>query len=101
MKTELVNLATKDGTQTVVLLSTDLQVLTSEEKVRALELALWLVDEGWAVTTATDSPLAVVVRRGADVLHGAYVNLHDLPDACVAATGQQLPPMSRLLGGLS
>ena len=55
MKAELVNLATKDGTETVVLLSTDLADLTREEQVRVVELTVWLVDEGWTVATTTES----------------------------------------------
>jgi len=101
MRAELVDLVTKEGTRTVVLLSTDLQVLTSEEKARGLELALWLVDEGWTVTTTTNSPLAEVVRRGAEALCGTYVNLPDDAAAGVAATRRRLPPTSRFLGALS
>lgn len=99
MKAELVNLVAQDGTQTVVLLSTDLQVLTSEEKARALELAVWLVDEGWTVTTATDSPLAEVVRRGADALRGTYLAVDD--GSAPVTAGHQLPPRSYSFGGRS
>ena len=72
MKTELTNLVTNKGTETVVLLSTELDELTAAERVRALELAIWLIDEGLTVMTTADSPLAPVVRKGAAAMHGAY-----------------------------
>ncbi|HVX07327.1 hypothetical protein, partial [Humibacter sp.] len=95
-----VNLVTKDGAHTVVLLSTDLQVLTSAEKVRALEIALWMVDEGWTVMTATDSPLAEVVRQSARALDGSYIELKDEPGMQVIPTRHRMPPWSRLAGGI-
>lgn len=70
MKTELVNLVTTGGTETVVLLSTELDELTAAERIRALELTICLVDEGWTVMTTADSPLAPVVRKGAEAMHG-------------------------------
>ena len=49
MKTELVNLVTNHSTETVVLLTTELDELTPAERARAVELAIWLIDEGWTV----------------------------------------------------
>ena len=93
MKAELVNLATKDGTETVVLLSTDLADLTREEQVRVVELTVWLVDEGWTVATTTESPLADLVRRGADAMAGTYRTAEQAPGLRVVPSERQLPPL--------
>ena len=90
---------TKDGAQTVVLLSADLQVLTSEEKVRALEVAVWLVDEGWTVMTTTDSPLEEVVRRSARALDGTFIELQEESAVHVSPAPHAMPPLSRFSGG--
>ncbi|NNC13412.1 hypothetical protein HII28_16190 [Planctomonas sp. JC2975] len=92
MKTELVNLVTTDGTETVVLLSTELDEPTPTERIRALELAIWLVDEGWTVMTTTDSPLAPVVRKGAEAMHGTYHTIEDSRSSRVEPCEYRLPP---------
>lgn len=92
MKTELVNIVTKSGTETVVLLTTELNELTPTERVRALELAIWLVDEGWTVMTTTDSPLAPVVRKGAEAMHGTYREYERSQVTDIARAATQLPP---------
>jgi hypothetical protein len=100
MRAELVNLVTKGRTETVVLLTTNLQVLTSEEKVRALDLAVWLVDEGWTVMTTADSQLAEVVRLSAQALGGTYIELKDEPGMQMTSTRHPMPPRSPLVGGI-
>ncbi|NNC12104.1 hypothetical protein HII28_09455 [Planctomonas sp. JC2975] len=92
MKAGLVNLVTTDGTETVVLLSTELDELTPTERVRALELAIWLVDEGWTVMTTADSALAPVVRKGAEAMHGNYRSTEDRGEAHIQPSQHHLPP---------
>jgi hypothetical protein len=92
MKTELVNLVTTGGTETVVLLTTELDALTPTERVQALELAIWLVDEGWTVMTTTDSPLAPVVRKGAEAMHGTYRAIEDRRSASIQPSPFRLSP---------
>ena len=92
MKTELVNLVTADTTETIVLLTTELDELTSTERVRALELAIWLMDEGWTVMTMADSPLAPVVRKGAEAMHGTYRSYDSRNAARIESSRHQLPP---------
>ena len=92
MKTELVNLVTNDSTETVVLLSTELDELTPSERVRALELAIWLIDEGWTLMTTAESPLAPVVSKGAEALHGTYRPYESAAAGRIETTEKQLPP---------
>ncbi|GAB3393368.1 hypothetical protein GCM10027568_22330 [Humibacter soli] len=92
MKAELVNLVTTGGTETAVLLTTELDELTPTEHVRALELTIWLVDEGWTVTTTTGSPLASVVRKGAEAMHGTYHAIPDLTLTRIQRSRHHLPP---------
>ena len=92
MKTELVNLVTKSGTETVVLLTTELDELTPTERVRALELAIWLVDEGWTVMTTVDSPLGPVVRKAVEAMHGTYRTLGNTKGGRIRTAERQLPP---------
>lgn len=95
MKAELVNLATTSGTETVVLLSTDLDKLTPEERVQAVEVTVWLVDEGWTVMTRADSPLADLVRRGVEAMSGTYRALEEHGAVRVATAPHPLPPRVR------
>ena len=95
MKAELVNLVTKSGTETVVLLSTDVDRLTRQERVQAVELAVRLVDEGWTVMTRADSPLAEVVRRGTDAMSGTYRALEEHGSMSVTNASYPLPPQVR------
>lgn len=60
--------------------------------MRALELAIWLVDEGWTVMTTTDSPLAPVIRKGAEAMHGTYRAIEDHGSARVEPSQYRLPP---------
>jgi hypothetical protein len=92
MKTELVNLVTNNSTETVVLLTTKLDELTPAERVRALELAIWLIDEGWIVMTMADSPLTPVVRKGAEAMHGTYRSYEGEAAGRIEKAGIQLPP---------
>jgi hypothetical protein len=92
VKTELVNLVTTGGTETVVLLSTELDELTHAERVRGLELAIWLIDEGWTVMTTADSPLAPIVRKGAEAMHGTYRPYEGAAASHIETAGIQLPP---------
>jgi hypothetical protein len=91
MKAELVNLVTKSGTEMVVLLSTDLDRLTPEERVQAVEVTVWLVDEGWTVMTRADSPLAGPVQRGAEAMSGTYRALEKHASMRVTTTQHPLP----------
>ena len=93
MRAELVNLVTKGRTETVVLLTTDLTELTPEEKVRVVELTVWLVDEGWTVMTGADSPLAGLVQRAADAMAGSYRTVEDSTDVRIVASARRLPPL--------
>ena len=95
MKAELVNLVTKGGTETVVLLSTDVDRLTVQERVQAVEVTVWLVDEGWTVMTRAHSPLAEVVRRGAEAMSGTYRALEEHAGMRVTASPHPLPPQVR------
>ena len=95
MKAELVNLATTSGTETVVLLSTDLDKLTTQERVQAVEVTVWLVDEGWTVMTRGDSPLADLVRRGAEAMSGTYRALEEHGATRVATASHPLQPRVR------
>ncbi|GAB3396369.1 hypothetical protein GCM10027568_30330 [Humibacter soli] len=99
MKAELVELVTKGRTETVVLISTQEQAITQEEKREAAQLTVWLVDEGWTVTTRADSPLADVVRRAAQAMRGKY---RDVPseEPNVTVSQHQLSPRARALGSL-
>ncbi|NNC13761.1 hypothetical protein HII28_18000 [Planctomonas sp. JC2975] len=92
MKAELVNLVSKGKRETVVLLSTDAEDLTLPERVRVMELTVWLVDEGWTVMTTAESPLADLVRRGAEAMAGTYRTMEDLSGVQVVPAPQQLPP---------
>ena len=92
MKAELVNLVTKNGTETVVLLSTDVEEVTDEERIRVVELAVWLADEGWTVATVAESPLAEVVRRGVEAMRGTYLSLCEIPGVWMTPSPDQLPP---------
>lgn len=91
MKTELVNLVTTGGTDTVEVLSTELNELTLAEGVRALELAIWLIDEGWTVMTMTDSPRAPVIRKGAEAMHGTYRSYEHTSAGRIDTSPLQLP----------
>jgi hypothetical protein len=91
MKAQLVDLVTTNGTETAVLLSTELDDLTPAERVQALELAIWLVDEGWTVMTTTDSPLAPVVRKGAEAMHGTYHEIVERSSARIEPSPHHLP----------
>ena len=95
MKAELVNLVTTNGTETVVLLSTDVDRLTRQERVQAVEVTVWLVDEGWTVMTRADSPLADLVRRGAEAMSGTYRALEEHAGMRVTASSHPLPPQMR------
>ena len=95
MRAELVNLVTKDGTETVVLLSTDLHKLTRQERVQAVEVTVWLVDEGWTVMTRADSPMADLVRRGAEAMSGTYRALDEHTGMRVTTSSHPLPPRVR------
>ncbi|GAB3388534.1 hypothetical protein GCM10027568_09640 [Humibacter soli] len=98
MKAELVNLVTPGSTETVVLLATDLNELTPTERIQTLELTIWLIDEGWTVTTTTDSPLAPVVRKGAEAMHGTYRPIDGSRASHVESSRCKLPP---IFGGRS
>ena len=92
MKAELVNLVTKNGTETVVMLSTDLDNITVVERVRVIELTVWLVDEGWTVVTSVESPLAAPVRKAAAAMSGTYRQLEETAGIRVEPSPDHLPP---------
>ena len=84
MKTELVNPVTTGGTETVVLLSTELDELAAAERFRALELAVCLKDEGWTVVTAAHSTLAPASRvlRRTPMSRCSHAPQHDQRSTC-------------------
>jgi hypothetical protein len=53
-------------------------------------MTVWLVDEGWTLVTTAASPLAGIVRKGAEAMAGAYETLQD-PDR-VELCASQFPP---------
>lgn len=99
MKAELVNLVTKGATEMVVRLSTDVDNPTPEERVRVIELTVWLVDEGWTVTTTADSVLAEAVRSAVRAMGGTYVLL-PADGAELVHVAQPLPPLMHRMGGI-
>jgi hypothetical protein len=93
MKAELVNLVSKNGTETVVLLSTDLTHLTREEQVQVVEFTVWLIDEGWTVATTAGSPLANLVHRATEAMASSYRTVEDDSTVQMVPSGRRLPPL--------
>jgi hypothetical protein len=75
-----------------VLLSSDREAPHGAELQRAVELTIWLVDEGWTVMTRADSVLAEAVRSGAAAMHGTYRAVGDDPSARLVPTVVGLSP---------
>ncbi|MGA0567326.1 hypothetical protein ACO2Q7_08350 [Rathayibacter sp. KR2-224] len=71
----------------VVLITSEADV---DERLKAMEVTVWLVDEGWTVATTEASPLANAVRKAAEAMAGTYRTLAD-PDH-VELCASQLPP---------
>lgn len=85
-------LFTNDKTETVVLLNTEFDELTAAEHVRAPELAMWLIDEGWTIMASAESPLAPVVRKGAEAMHSTHVSYQGAAAGGIETAGVQLGP---------
>lgn len=92
MKAELVNLQTRHGTDMAVLITADTAEPTLVERLRAVEVTVWLVDEGWTVITTAASPLAGIVRKGAEAMGCTYRTLENPTWLHATHCPSQLPP---------